>query len=434
MSQRKARRALGPRLPAPLQTALLWRDPGGFLAGSRRSFGDAFHLRLWPIGDVLVICSPELIAGLTVTPNHELRCGEATRRVLPILGEQALPCLDGEQHAARRRTLLPVFSGRRLDAHADRIAAAVAAELACWPQGELLRALPRLRPLALAIACEIVLGAQPPHLGQRLQRFVTGRAALASWFPSLRPARLLLDRRRRELDELLLGLVRRPPPGEHALAALLAAGLEPEAVAEELRALLLVAHESTACALAWTLERLARHSHVLERLRDGDEAYLDAVAREVLRSRPPVLDAVRLARRSVALPDGRAVPAGTIVMAVPLLLHHRADLYPAPDEFRPERFLDGMPPEGADLAFGGGARRCLGAQLATLEIKALLRVLAARYSLLPAIPAPEQTLLRGTAVAPAQGATIALLEAQPRSAASSTAASSTVTGGRSSVC
>jgi len=399
----------GPRRRGPLQTSRLWRDPVGFLASCRSRFGDAFHLRLWPIGDLVVISSPELITELIVTPNDDLRCGEATRRVLPILGEQALPCLDGDEHSARRRTLLPVFGGRRLDAHADRVEAAIAAELARWPQAEPLRALPRLRSLALALAGEIVLGAKPPQLEERLQRYVAGRAAIAGWFPRLQPARLVLERRRRELDELLLELVRRPPPGEHALSALLASGLEPELVAEELRALLLVAHESTACALAWTLERLAHHPHVLERLRDGEETYLDGVAREVLRARPPVLDAVRLASRPVALPDGRTIPAGTIVMATPLLLHHRADLYPDPAAFRPERFLAGKPPEGTDIAFGGGERRCLGAQLATLEIKTLLRVLADRYAVLPAAAAPERARLLGTAVAPARGARVIVL-------------------------
>jgi cytochrome P450 len=423
----------GSRLPAPVQTMRLWRDPAGFLGRGRRAYGDAFQLRLWPVGAVVVVASPELITELILTPNEDLRCGKATQRLLPILGKRALPCLDGDEHANRRRALLPVFGGRRLDAHADRITAAIAAELAQWPHGKPLRALPRLRRLTLAIAADLVLGERPPQLAPRVDGYVAGRVALASWFPALLPAQLLLARRRRQLDQLLLACVQRPAPGDHALSALLAADVDVGTTVEELRALLLVAHESSACALAWTLERLARHPHVVERLRDAEEDYIDAVAREALRARPPVLDAVRLATHSMPLPGGRTISAGTIVMAAPLLAHHRADLYLAPDEFDPERFLTGRSCEGADIAFGGGERRCLGAQLATLEIKALLRILAAGYSLLPVTSAPERTRLLGTAIAPAHGAEITLLEhVQPR-AVSSTAASSCVTGGRSSV-
>ncbi|MDE3191840.1 MAG: hypothetical protein KGL94_13595 [Acidobacteriota bacterium] len=89
----------GPPLPAPLQTLRLWRDPAGFLGRCRREFGDAFALQLWPIGGVAVVASPELIVQLVLTPRDDLHTGEATRRVLPILGERSLPALDGAEHA-----------------------------------------------------------------------------------------------------------------------------------------------------------------------------------------------------------------------------------------------------------------------------------------------------------------------------------------------
>ncbi len=145
---------------------------------------------------------------------------------------------------------------------------------------------------------------------------------------------------------------------------------------------------------------------MLERLRDLDDAYVDAVASEVLRTRPPVLDAVRLATDALELADGCRIAAGTVVMAAPLLVHRRPDLYPEPDSFRPERFLDGKPPPNAHIPFGGGERRCLGAQLALLELKALLRALARQLRVAPATASPERAKLVGTAVAPAGGATI----------------------------
>ncbi|HZC31039.1 MAG TPA: hypothetical protein VE261_05930, partial [Gaiellaceae bacterium] len=131
----------GPRLPAALQTARLWRDPVGFLGRCRHDFGDAFELRVWPIGRLLVISSPELVARLVIAPREDLLTGAATRRLLPILGTGSLPALDGGAHADRRRVLLPVFGGRRLAAHAAAIDAAVAGELAGWPLDRPMRAL-----------------------------------------------------------------------------------------------------------------------------------------------------------------------------------------------------------------------------------------------------------------------------------------------------
>lgn len=426
----------GPRLPAPLQTARLWRDPDGFLADCAGRFGDVFGLRLWPIGEVAVVSAPQAIVQLLRGPADELLTGEATRRLLPILDERSLPCLDGPEHRARRRLLLPVFGGRRLATYAERIEAAVAAELAGWPPGRTVAALPRLRRLSLAIAAELVLGENPAELGPLLREAVSGRAALGALFPGLAPARRGLERRRRRLERLFAECARRPVSGEHALAAMLEAGLDEEAILAELGTLLVVAHESTACALAWALELLARHPQQLERLRDGDERYTEAVAHEILRLRPPVLDAVRLAAAPLRLADGSRIEVGTIVMAAPLLVHRRPELYPDPDRFRPERFLDGKPPPGAFVPFGGGERRCLGAQLALLELTSLLRVVARRFALASAGSAAERMRLIGTAVAPARGARVVV---QPvgsgyRRPASSSAANSTVTGGRSSVC
>lgn len=405
----------GPRLPAPLQTARLWRDPDRFLAGSARRFGDTFTLRLWPVGTIAVVSSPQAIPRLLAAPGDELLTGEATRRLLPILGERSLPCLDGPEHRLRRRLLLPAFSGRHLATQAERIEATVAAELGSWPLRRPLATLPQLRRLALALASRPILGDDrpPAELEMLLHASVSGRAALGAWFPALAPARRNLERSRQRLERLLSEQTRRPPPGEHALTVLLDAGLDEETILAELRTLLIVAHESTACALAWALELLAREPHVLERLRDGDESYTDAVASEILRLRPPVLDAVRLATRPLELADGARLEAGTIAMAAPLLVQQRPDLFPDPDRFRPERFLEGKPPPHAYIPFGGGERRCLGAQLALLELKALLRVLAARFTLAPARPAPERMRLVGTAIAPAQGACVLLDRGRP---------------------
>ena len=105
--------------------------------------------------------------------------------------------------------------------------------------------------------------------------------------------------------------------------------------------MLAAGHETTATAVAWAFERLLRTPRVLDRLtrslEEGDE-YLDATIKETLRARPVVTDVGRKLTREIEL-DGYRLPAGTLVMPAIAALHFRADLYPEPDEFRPERFL-----------------------------------------------------------------------------------------------
>ena len=94
--------------------------------------------------------------------------------------------------------------------------------------------------------------------------------------------------------------------------------------------------------------------------------------KETLRHRPVVPVVARRVREPVTL-GGLAIPAGTVLMVSIYLLHRDPEVYPEPDEFRPERFLDGEPDPRAWVPFGGGVRRCLGASFATLEMKVVLR-------------------------------------------------------------
>src|SRR5205823_246246 len=122
---------------------------------------------------------------------------------------------------------------------------------------------------------------------------------------------------------------------------------------DELVTLLLAGHETTATGLAWTFDELFRHPVTLERLHDGDGAYLDAVIKESLRLHPPIPLVDRKLRVDLEL-AGRTLPTGTIVAPCIYLAHRRADLYPEPDAFRPERFLDHAPETYSWLPFGGG--------------------------------------------------------------------------------
>lgn len=385
----------------------LYRDPQGFF--DRRAPADAanFAASVWPLGEITVVSRPGALADLFAADADALCAGAATQRVLPLLAGSVL-CADGEAHERSHRVLLPAFRASSVAAREERIEALAARTFAGLPKRSPVSLLPALRRLTFALLAEAVLGTDDAQyiaeLYRRLDRYLSGVPVLATWSTRREPfLGAALVRRRRSLDEHLRVAVTQPRvAGGNALSLLLGAGVDEESVLAELRALLIVGHETTAAALAWGLDVLARHPEVCARLRDVDRGYADAVVAEVLRLRPPVVDSVRLAAREVEL-GGERVPAGTFVLAAPLLAHRDPASYTEPWSFRPERFRDSRPPLGAYLPFGGGSRRCLGAPLASLQLRVVLELAAKTLRLRPAGP-QEQARLRGTAVIPARGA------------------------------
>jgi cytochrome P450 len=180
---------------------------------------------------------------------------------------------------------------------------------------------------------------------------------------------------------------------------------------DQLITLLLAGHETTATALAWTFDLLLRNPQPLARLRaelaEGGEEYLRAVISESLRLRP----VVPLAGRRLHAPlrvEGYELPEGTDVTPAIWLAHTRADIYPEPLEFRPERFLDDSPESYAWIPFGGGVRRCLGASFAEFEMRVVLREVLSRCDLRSTRSAPERIARRNITFSPRRGTPVIL--------------------------
>src|SRR5439155_1326760 len=138
--------------------------------------------------------------------------------------------------------------------------------------------------------------------------------------------------------------------------------LTDEEVRDELVTLLVAGHETTATGLAWTFDLLLHAPRVLERAREGDPEYLDAVVKESLRVRPVVPGVGRVVRGGPFELAGYVLPPGVEINPSIRVIHRRADRYPSPREFRPERFLGPDAPDTyTSVPFGGGTRRCLAA-------------------------------------------------------------------------
>jgi cytochrome P450 len=211
-------------------------------------------------------------------------------------------------------------------------------------------------------------------------------------------------------DALLLGMIARrrgEPAGDAVIDVLLEQRdehgdpISDRHVRDELVALLMGGHDSSAATLAWGFERLARHPAVQHRLREGDPAYLDAVVKEILRIRPALTIAPRLLLEPVRI-AGHDLPAGVQVAASLWLSMRREDLWPQASAFRPERWLERPGPNPSWIPYGGGVRRCAGAPFAELELREVLRA-AAALELRPVRPEPERAKRSLLVVVPEHG-------------------------------
>jgi cytochrome P450 len=133
--------------------------------------------------------------------------------------------------------------------------------------------------------------------------------------------------------------------------------------------------------------------------------YLDGAIRESLRLRPVVPFVVRLTKRSFAA-GGREYPPGVVLCPCSYLVHRREELYPEPDQFRPERFLERKFGPHEWFPFGGGNRVCLGMPFALYEMKVLLATLLSQVRMARPAGARSRARRVGLVLGPDDGAAV----------------------------
>jgi cytochrome P450 len=415
----------GPSEPPILQTVRWLLRPISFLESCRRRFGDTFSVRFLGFQTPLVMVSdPEAIRALYGNPENGLPPGRAVA-LLPIVGARSLLLLEGREHLARRRLMLPPFHGERMRAYESTVREVVAREVETWPNGEPFALHPHMQSVTLEVILRAVFGVTDPERGtrlaERLARLLAETASVGLQFGVLLSRRFgapdplrRLQALRLEIDAMLDVEIaeRRADPREDILSMLVAARFEGGApmddaeIRDQLMTLLLAGHETTATGLAWTFDLLVRHPAVLERLvaavDAGEQAYVRAVVTESLRLRP----VVPIAGRRLVEPlrvDGDLLPPGTDVTPAIWLAHTRADRYPEPFAFRPERFLDGASATSSWVPFGGGVRRCIGAAFAEMEMRVALAEILRRRRLRTASGSAERVARRNVTFSPAGG-------------------------------
>ena len=379
----------------------------------RRRYGSVVSFRLVGFGPLVAVADPALIRQVFTERPDVLHAGGDQNPLVSILGEHSLLVIDEDHHLQQRKLLLPPFHGERMRAYESLIAEITEQELATWPDGE-IETLPAFRRVTLRAILRAVFGAQGAEVDELervLPPFVDLGAAMATLGRPLQKdlgplspwGRFL--RRRAEVDRKLDALIERARTDtserEDILSRLVATPMTNAEIRDQLVTLLVAGHETTASSLAWAVERMRRHPETIERLHD--RAYRDAFIREVLRQRPVVSFAARSTLAPYEL-GGYVLPAGVRIALAASLTHFDPDLFPEPDRFRPERFLDAKPDTYAWIPFGGGVRRCIGAAFAHMEMEVVLRTLVERMEIAgdPGLP-DAGWKFRGVTQVPADG-------------------------------
>lgn len=350
-----------------MQALLLFRDPVRFLERCRRRYGPVFRIKFPGAPPVAYITDPSLARELYSHDGDGNRAGEARAPYLsPLVGEHSVLCLEGDEWRRQRRLLAPPLHGQRVAEWQEQIAEIAAREIDSWPAGEEIELRPRMQRITLEVILRVVFGIDDADRLDRLRRLLPALldavdSPLVFGAPRLRERleRSPLLRRlpgnpvrrfeavRAETDELLYAEIARRRGAPQArleertdlLSTLLLAldehgdAMADEELRDELVTLLTAGHETTATALAWSFERLVRHHDVLARLTHdlerGDTGYLDAVIKEILRSRPVVFDTPRALSGPLEL-GGYAIPAGWWAAPAIPLVHRSAELFRRP--------------------------------------------------------------------------------------------------------
>jgi len=227
------------------------------------------------------------------------------------------------------------------------------------------------------------------------------------------------DQARERLVEMIERVIadRRNSGGGHEdmLAALLAMNKEgkPRFSTAQITGILVstmfAGHHTSSATSAWTLIELLRNPHEMECVQeelvalyaDGREVSYQALRemprlensiKETLRLHPPLIMLLRTALEDFVY-EGATITKGSLVAASPAISHRDPDCFAEPMSFDPDRYAEPRQEDRrqpwAWIPFGGGSHRCLGANFATMQLKAIFSVLLRSYEF--ELTAPPET-------------------------------------------
>lgn len=399
--------------------------------------GDRFVIRLPGTPPILAMTSPSDIREVFTSDPEALSLGAMVKRTAPherVFGPEIVQ--DGPEQVRRRKMLNPNFHGKALEHLTPIIEQKTEEALRSWPLNREVPFQNLIQPVVMDVIIAAIFGITEGSRAARIrdaaQRFI---AVLGSkrflfdfmvamtrdgqWRGQYRYLQHAMD----EVDavireEMMERKGGKTPSNPDLLDAFLSARDEEGQTMSEahilnaMRGLLVAGYDTTAISMTWLVERLARHPDVMTRLHDeidsGKTRYVEAVVYESLRCRPPLFMTGRMVTRPCRISDIELQP-GVLVAPMIWQVHHRADLYPEPERFMPERFLEKRPDKYEWIPFGGGSRICLGMPLALLELNTFVRMILQSLRIETTGEPGERLRRRAIVLGPSEGARVTLV-------------------------
>jgi cytochrome P450 len=363
---------------------------------------------------IFVCNSPETVRQVFVedAANVMRKSSQQVHALKPLIGD-GLFISDGEMWQQRRKAIASLTHISRVGEFLPAIVAATAERAAIWhaAAGQEIDVLAQMAELTADVICRAVFGTSLGHAyaTEVVRGFSAFQAVveqmdlisllgLPEFLPRLNGRRVRESTRRVHavVDSLLHDVLVAGDPCEASLVRGLAATLGGRALRDETSVLLMAGHETTANTLAWAWYLLSQDDAAWQRLIAEVDALAEppasledvqrlpftrAVIDETLRLYPPVPIQARRSTEARQIAD-RTVPANSIILLVPWLLHRHRRYWDKPDTFLPERFLPGgtgVPSRYVYVPFSIGPRICIGATFALTETVLCLATLARQF-------------------------------------------------------
>jgi len=409
-----------------------FRDPIGCMVPIAKEYGDPFTLPGSPT--TIVTGDPAGIKAIYSADPDSF--APLNQDMAVFLGQHALILQSGAEHKRSRRLMMPPFHGQRMRAYGETMRRLTLEQTRAWTKGSEVSVYDAAQRISLDVIMQVIFGLRDPakkeELSQNMIALLNGFSPLLALFPGIRrefggigPYASFRRRQSVLYDNLnsLIQSARKAGPNDDILNLLIEARYEgdqplsDEEIRDQLLLMVVAGHETTGISVAWALYALHRpeNAEALEKLhaeldtlgKDGDLAamdklpYLEAVCQETLRRYPiaPAPSPRKLLRPMEFM--GYSLEPGTGLAAGIGLVHFREELYPDPWKFRPERFLERKFSPFEYIPYGGGARRCLGAAMASYEMRLVLGTILERFRLRLASLKPDNGKVRAANVGPA---------------------------------
>lgn len=408
-------------------------DPLGFLTTCARDYGGVAGFRIGP-QRFLALSDPAEVERVLVKEHREFPKSQQFWRQVKALFGNGLLISDGPYWQRQRRLAAPAFAGQRLTGNAAVMVDVSERAMAGWRTGEPRDLHTDMMALMLRVAAKTMFGSEleddvavmEASLNDALDE-VAARVARPFVIPDAvpLPGHVRYQRGIARMQAVVERVIqeRRAAPGaaNDLLSALMSARDEDGSamtdvqLRDEVINFLLAGHETTALVLSWTIHLLTQHPEIDARLAEearavlGDRSatiedmprlrFTEHVITESMRLYPPAWALTREPRQDCTI-GGYRVRAGTSIWLGIWVLHRDPRVYDAPEEFRPDRWADGLAkriPRFSYMPFGGGPRICIGNRFGLIETVLILATLVRRYRFAavpdrPVVPFPSITL------------------------------------------